>query len=265
MKDLANPTLMSKLGPKVRFLISRLALLRLVAGIIVYGCAHVAIEGMPGVEFREDFSKGRLDSKRWVITKEGDFREWSVDVIRVDSEFKLRLRADTIGTSPKTVKYCGVRCLHKIELDRKKTVTVNLDWNDQINGCYLTAAVYICPSITNGNVRQEQDWIRVEYTGVPPGKNVRCAISTKIDGRVKYLYTEGWPINRKGRKIDQVVIGITMEKGGLIITEDGRELCSSTEASKFAHGWLYLQISSQSNYPAREIYFDNVVVAKKAF
>jgi len=93
------------------------------------------------------------------------------------------------------------------------------------NGCYLTAPLYLCPAVTTGNLGNEKDWLKFEYVGVPPGRNARGVIATKIAGVVMYTYTEGWPEQRTGRHI------------------------------------AYQRMSSHSNYPARELYFDNIVIA----
>jgi hypothetical protein len=45
--------------------------------------------------------------------------------------------------------------------------------------------------VTNGNPGEEKDWLKFEYVGVPPGRNARGVVATKIAGKVKYLYTEG--------------------------------------------------------------------------
>jgi len=82
-----------------------------------------------------------------------------------------------------------------------KEISFDLDWNNQSNGCYLTASMYLCPTVTNGNPGEEKNWLKFEYVGVPPGRNARCVIATKLDGGVKHLYTEGWPEQRTGRHI----------------------------------------------------------------
>jgi len=63
-----------------------------------------------------------------------------------------------------------------------KELCFDLDWNNQSNGCYLTASLYLCPTVTTGNPGNEKDWLKFEYVGVPPGRNARCVIATKIAG-----------------------------------------------------------------------------------
>lgn len=222
-------------------------------------------KGAARIEFLDQFSGQRLNLEKWRITRKGDFRENIIDIFDVDpgqgEDHRLRLRADTIGTRDDTVKYHGVICLHKIEFAAGKMISVDLDWNKQANGCYLTAAIYICPTITDGNPLEENDWLRIEYIGVPPGRNARCAISTRTNKKTKHLYREGWPKKREGRYITHLRIDIHIHDQGFEVFEEGRKLCGSeSHGLSFSSGYLYLQMSSHSNYPSREIYFDNVKI-----
>ncbi len=209
--------------------------------------------------FNENFNEGILNAERWQITREGDFEESTIDVY----DHRLRLRANTIGTSDDTVKFHGVRSVHRVDFSRGLNISFDLDWNNQSNGCYLTGSVYLCPTATNENPRDEDDWLKFEYVGVPPGQNARCVIATKIDGRTGWLYTEGWPEDRSGRKIADQHIRIIMDDESFKVMENGREIYASPSHDlTFTSAYIYLQMSSHSNYPAREIYFDDVVVAE---
>ena len=220
------------------------------------------------VEFNENFSEGVLNPQTWQITREGDFKESIIDVYDVDPtenvDYRLRLRANTIGTKDDTVKFHGVRSVEKVKFSDGKEISFDLDWNNQSNGCYLTASLYLCPTVTNGNPREEQDWLKFEYVGVPPGRNARCVIVAKIDGKVKYLYTEGWPEQRTGRHIAYQRIEIVLDNKSLKIIENEKEIYGPpSHGLEFSSAYIYLQMSSHSNYPSREIYFDNVVIASK--
>jgi len=220
------------------------------------------------VELQDNFSDGTLNPQLWEITREGDFKESTIDVYDADPtenvDYRLRLRMNTIGTKDDTVKFHGVRSVEKVNFSDEKEISFDLDWNNQSNGCYLTASLYLCPTATNGNPRNEKDWLKFEYVGVPPGRNARCVIATKINGKVKYLYTEGWPEQRTGRYIAYQWIKIVLDNKSLKIIENGKEIyCLQSHALEFTSAYLYLQMSSHSNYPAREIYFDNVVIASK--
>ena len=220
------------------------------------------------MELRDNFSEGIMDSELWQITRDGDFKESTVDIYDADPtkkvDYRLRLRANTIGTKDDTVKFQGVRSIEKMNFSAGKEISFDLDWNNQSNGCYLTASVYLCPMVTNDNPGEEKDWLKFEYVGVPPGRNARGVIATKIDGKVRYLYTEGWPEQRTGRHIAYQRIRIILDNKSLKIIENGKEIYSTqSHELEFSSAYLYLQMSSHSNYPSREIYFDNVVIASK--
>lgn len=141
------------------------------------------------IEFQDNFNAGFLDPERWRIIQEGDIQQNIIDVIAVDpiksDECRLRLGMNTIGTRDDTVKYIGVRSVKKFSLHALSEISLDLDWNNQSNGCYLTAAVYLCPTVTNTNPEKEDDWLKLEYIGVPPGYNARAVISIKERGTVK--------------------------------------------------------------------------------
>ena len=220
------------------------------------------------VELRDNFSNGTLNHKLWQITRDGDFKESTVDIYDADPtkkvDYRLRLRANTIGTKDDTVKFQGVRSIEKMNFSDGKEISFDIDWNNQSNGCYLTASLYLCPMVTNGNPGEETDWLNFEYVGVPPGRNARCVVAAKSNGKVKYLYTEGWPEQKSGRHIAYQRIRIILDNKSLKIIENGKEIYSTqSHELEFSSAYLYLQMSSHSNYPSREIYFDNVVIASK--
>jgi len=220
------------------------------------------------VAFREDFESGSLDTTRWEVTSDGEFAESVVDVIDVDAgeetDYRLRLRAGTIGTSD-PLKYLGVRSRDTIDFETVKTISFDLDWNDQANGCYLTASLYLCPTASN-NPKDEDDWLKFEYVGVPPGRNVRINIWEKVDGMVHALHTDWGPRDKEDRPIGLPLGGevrrITLHLDGaqLRVTQDDEEIYPlSAHALEFTTAYLYLQMSSGTNYPPREVYFDNVL------
>jgi len=220
------------------------------------------------VELQDNFSDGTLNPQLWQITREGDFKESTIDVYDANptenADYRLRLRANTIGTKDDTVKFHGVRSVEKVNFSDEKEISFDLGWNNQSNGCYLTASLYLCPTATNGNPRNEKDWLKFEYAGVPPGRNARCVIATKSGGKVKYLYTEGWPEQKSGRHITNQRIKIILDNKSLKIIENGTEIYGTqSHGLEFTSAYLYLQMSSHSNYLAREIYFDNVVISPK--
>jgi len=215
----------------------------------------------------EDFSRKVLDPKTWRIARSGDFKESKAAVINIapagqSPDHRLRLRADTLGTNDRTVKFLGVRRVQPMDFKEGIAVSVDLDWNNQTNGSYLTAAVYLCPTSTGKNPQDEADWIRFEYVGVPPGQNARATVATKVKGLVRWLYMEGWPDeNRTGRKIGLQHLVLRIDTNGFSLLENETELYQTdAHGLGFNEAYLYLQMSSHSNYPAREVYFDHIAV-----
>jgi len=181
------------------------------------------------------------------------------------NDHRLRLRANTIGTSD-PLKYLGVRSKNEVDLSTEGSVSFDLDWNNQANGCYLTAALYLCPTISS-NPRNESNWLKFEYVGVPPGRNVRINIWEKRYDAVNPLHTDWGPSDDQGRPIgtalglDRHRVEILLEKGSLQVFQDDEQIYELPEYDlSFETAYIYLQMSSGTNYPAREVYFDNVFV-----
>jgi hypothetical protein len=208
-------------------------------------------------QFRETFSGPALDERLWSITRKNDFQESTIDLV----DGRLRLRAATIGTKDDTVKYHGVRTVRPLRLRPPVEVSFVLDWNDQKNGCYLTAGVLLCPTATDGNPEDEKDWFKFEYVGVPPGQNARAWVSVRTNGGERVVYDEGWPEKqRTGRKIGRQTVQIRWQDHRLALRENGRVLWEGEGVEFPPQAYLYLQMSSHSNYPAREVFFDDVRV-----
>ena len=55
-------------------------------------------------------------------------------------------------------------------------IAVELDWNDQPNGSYLSAGLILAPEPTEANPSRGRSWLKVEYVGVPPGRNARLVV-----------------------------------------------------------------------------------------
>jgi hypothetical protein len=216
--------------------------------------------------WEESFSEGTLDVKRWTPTSEGDFEGKSIDVFDVrrlsKPDFRLRLRASTRGTRDDTVKFLGVRSAAKVRFGRETRIASDIDWNDQANGCYLSAGLVLAPAQTEGNPLQGKDWLNVEYVGVPPGKNGRLAAWLRTGGHDEWVFSEGWPqVNRGGRPLSLQRLEIIVRQGNFEIVENGRSVYESKgKKLPFAEAHVYLQVSSHSNYPPRELYFDNIRV-----
>jgi hypothetical protein len=196
----------------------------------------------------ETFREGWLDPARWEVTAEGDFRDRDVDVLDVKKrgvgDFRLRLRADTRGARDGTVKVLGVRGARKIPLGEATRISAELDWNEQANGSYLSAALVLAPTATSMNPLTSLDWVKVEYVGVPPGQNARLVVGVKVEGRERTVYAEGWPdTNRAGRNIalQQVMIAVrdrafqVCENGQLVYDSGGTPSPLTRPTSTFSY------------------------------
>jgi hypothetical protein len=209
-------------------------------------------------QLKETFAGPALDERVWSVTRQNDFQESTIDVV----DERLRLRAATIGTADDTVKYHGVRTVQPLRLSQPMELSFVLDWNDQKNGCYLTAGIVLCPTATDGNPEGEKDWFKFEYIGVPPGQNARAWVSVRAHGGERVLYHEGWPEKqRTGRKIGQQTVKIRWKEDTLSLLENDKVLWETEwQRFDFPQAHLYLQMSSHSNYPPREVFFDNISV-----
>jgi hypothetical protein len=198
-------------------------------------------------------------SREWEVTSEGDFEQSSVKLIGT----RIRLRCATRGTQGGSAKVMGVRRCEEIDLGRGTRISVDLDWNRQANGSGMSAGIVLAPAVTQGNPFALDQALWLEYVGIPPGHNGRRVIAMREEGDTRYLDTEGWPeSNRQGRKIglQKIVIEIGAD-GSVRFFENGELVCGVPPRTlKFKKGYLYLQVSSRSNYPPREIFFDGVKV-----
>ena len=224
----------------------------------------VRVSGQAAV-WADTFAQPRLDPQRWQVTAEGDFREWSVGVADLPPQNggpRLRVSADTRGTSDETIKAVGVRSVPVVEFGGDVRISVDLDWNAQANGSYLTAAIVLSPHATSQNPLTLPDWLKVEYVGVPPGTHARMVVGVRRGGRERTLFNEGWPARgREGRPIGLQHLAIVSRDGTVQVWENGALLYDSTEpVVEFGAAHLYLQMTSHSNYPRRTVYFDNVRV-----
>jgi hypothetical protein len=218
---------------------------------------------------QDDFDEGSLDLSRWELTRDGDFAESLVDVYDVDpgedTDYQLRLRAKTIGASD-PLKFLGIRSRNTVDFTNGKDIMFDLDWNNQANGCYLTASLYLCPTVSN-NPKKEDNWLKFEYVGVPPGRNVRINIWEKVDGAGHPLHTDWGPRDEQGKPLGYPLglashrIDMFLGKDSLRVVQDGEEIYPLSKHNlNFTSAYVYLQMSSGTNYPSREVYFDNIVV-----
>ena len=78
------------------------------------------------------------------------------------------------------------------------------------------------------------------------------------------LHTEGWPdLQRTGRKIGRQRLRLVLEEGAIRVFENEELLYDSQKkVLQFSSAYLYLQMSSHSNYPPREVFFDDIAVRR---
>ena len=53
----------------------------------------------------------------------------------------------------------------------------------------LTGSFYLCPAATSGNPENENDWLKFEYIGVPPGKTLVVLLLIRLMGIYGYYMT----------------------------------------------------------------------------
>jgi hypothetical protein len=223
-------------------------------------CALTCLTGQPAPPAFEDaFPGDRLDEAKWVHTVRNDFEQEIVDVV----DGRLRMAASSIGTDDTTVKFHGVRTKDRvIDLTDAVRVSFDLDWNDQANGCYMTAGAFLCPTVAE-DPSDEPSWLQVMYIGVPPGQNTRCLISAKVAGHETMLLTEKWPEERTGRKIGLQKLEIALDRDTVFVSENEKTILETHDLRlDFDKAYLYLQHSTHSNYRLRTVFFDNVTVTK---
>jgi len=253
---------------------------RLASGLVWLGASAMALAGTGGREvppcrnawrtvFEESFEGGPLDRTRWLATEGNDLHDRALEIVEVSSprgpRHALRLMADTRGTDDRTVKSVGV--VHREPIDLSGTVEIEfvLDWNRQANGSYLSAGLYLAPGLTDVSPETGSSWLKVEYVGVPPGRNGRCQLAMNHSNRLELLSTEGWPESQKtGRALGRQRVKLILRRGSVEAFENGRRFYASGRPMlPFDRGYLYLQLSSHSNYGPREVRFSDVVVRER--
>lgn len=228
----------------------------LLCSVVVYGQDETSL-----VRLKEEFQSTSTIESNWVRVISGDFDEAVVEISGSLFEGKLRLGANTLGTDPKTVKFLGVRSREPLQLQIPFRVSWVLDWNDQSNGSYLSAGLLLSPHATQTRPTSESDWLQVSYVGVPPGKNARLEMNGRFSGSRNTFYSEGWPtVNRIGREIGLQSMDLLIAESGLELIENGKPVFQSRQILPFQEMYVYLFLTSHSNYEFREIYFDNIVV-----
>jgi len=84
-------------------------------------------------------------------------------------------------------------------------------------------------------------------------------VELRSQSRDDTVETEGRPeTRREGRRIGAQEIRLRVRRRSIEVREGERLVWTSPQALSFETGYLYLQMSSHSNYAARSIYFTRV-------
>lgn len=161
--------------------------------------------------------------------EEGTFAERAIEV----EGGRVRLAADTRGVTDHAVHRLGVR-------RAASRVEATIDMRAGENASGLTAAL----QLEGGD-----EFLRVEYVGVPPGRALRRVISSR--GRT--LDVEGWPEVPAARAVKPLRVAIDVSDGLARVVEDGALVFEGRVSLRPSHARL--EMTTRSNYPMREIAF----------
>ena len=237
-----------------------------IANILLCGLALMVAVIAQGA-ITETFD-GPLTDAQWIVVRSGDAQESVADVV----DGRLHLRLNTLGTRDDTVKYLGIRTPQALDISEGVEIRYTLDWNQQENGCYLGAGLVLCPTapevtdpithVTSAAAPDgEPTFLVFDDLGVPPGKNLRAFCTLKRNKLDRYLFTDGWPKNKTGRELNLIHMRLQLTPQTLRIWENDTLLTEITNLKlPFTQTYLYLRLQSHSNYPAREVYFDDFSV-----
>lgn len=212
--------------------------------------------------WREAFASVELDAQQWQRTYEGDARARAAEIVSGKWGNRLRVAADTRGSRDDALVHVGVasRCALPIGADTR--VRVRIDWGPPANGSYLAGAVVLSPHKTDHDPLKTPDYLSIGYVGVPPGRNARLRVTARVNGEVRTLFDDGWPdTNRTGRHVGKSELEVAWPGAGLEVRENGRVVYRGrADAAPFAAAYVYLQMTSHSNFAERAIHFDEVLV-----
>ncbi len=208
-----------------------------------------------------------LDRDRWVVTKLNDFEQVSVDLVpdpKEPGDKMLRFQMSTMKTDPSTVKFVGVAHPKPLDLSTPVRIAVDFDWGDQTNGSYLTLGLFLSPEWTTGAVTRTMDWLGFRLVGVPPGKQVRQEIMRRNYGNLQEVERFGWPDKKDFARLGRVRLELELDGRRLVARMDGAEIFRTEDAGiRFDKAYLYVEASSHSNYPVRNLYVDEIEIAGK--
>ena len=218
----------------------------------------------PAEQLIEEFGGDTLDPERWQTTRLNDFQEARWDLgpdPGQQGDGRLRLRAATLDTRDATVKHMGLVMTRPLDLRASAEVELDLDWAHQRNGSYLALALYLAPSFTRKSASKGDDWLAVRVVGEPPGRTARVELLRRSSGNLAALERFGWPKRKPGWDMGPVRLGVRLDGGALRLSIDGKERFSTANAGlRFEQAHVFVELTSHSNYAAREVFVDRVAV-----
>ncbi len=214
--------------------------------------------------FVERFQGESLDPARWLRTRQHDFQIAEIG-LQPDPEEpedgRLRLAAATIGTRDVTVKHMGLVHPRALDLTQPTTIEVELDWAHQANGSYLTLGLYLSPELTTVSPSEAPDWLTYRLVGVPPGRTARQEVMRRASGNLQIVDRFGWPAQREGDDTGRTTVRLEIDGRKLRVLRDAQEVAKVEDSGvRFDRGYLYLEMSTHSNYGLRELFVDGVEV-----
>jgi hypothetical protein len=188
----------------------------------------------------DNFSPGPLDPSVWAPFREGNFRDSAIEAIG-----GLRIAADTRGTPPGTWQHLGVRRIEAIAIRDGTAVAVSMSGGDSP---FLWGAMVFSTCNVPGNPKATSDWIAISW-GEGRMRVTACA------GAVDRVLVEKTAENPQRR------VEIRFRAGGFHLFEGDTPIFDSASAAVgFDLVYLYLMVSSESNYLLRAVRFHNLEI-----
>lgn len=184
----------------------------------------------------------------WTPWFEGDFNEKRAEI----RDGRILLRCSTLGTGDRTITSLGMTAAPLLPLKRPTRVFATLDWNGPSSRSSLTAALLLSGPGGTGSPLSSRDWLKVEYGGLPPGKNGRMTVSCRRDGRERVLFQEGRPLSR-------YKVEIALKDGKFEVRENGvlRYACDEP-LPRMSSGQVSVLTTCPGNTPPGEVFFEDV-------
>lgn len=228
-------------------------------------CAALVGAAPDPAPFHERFAQGL---SAWEPVRVADTRADRIEV----EQGHLVLSLDTLGTRDETVKLRGVRSKRAWTIPAEGPplrIEVELDWNAQRNGCYLSAGFALVPprpAPRPGSLPPPEQAphdlpaaLAFEFVGVPPGKNARPFLWWRKARGLRPLYTEGWPQpkreERTGRKVARTRVTLELSAERVRLLEGKKELYAGAGVALEGPHHLLLFVRGHSNYAARTVLF----------